>query len=80
MHFGRREVLTRSEAMEVEYDQPLAYVDPGPTVPGAEPTGDPTQPWGGWHCSVGGFTAPKMSTDPKFDGGQLRLSRGGGVG
>ena len=32
--------------MEVEYDQPLAYVDPGPAVPGAEPTGDPTQPWG----------------------------------
>ena len=32
--------------MEAEYDQPLAYVDPGPAVPGAEPTGDPTQPWG----------------------------------
>ena len=31
--------------MEAEYDQPLAYVDPGPAVPGAEPTGDPTQPW-----------------------------------
>ena len=47
MHFGRTEVLARIEAMEVEYDQPLAYVDPGPAVPGAEPTGDPTQPWGG---------------------------------
>ena len=46
MHFGRREVLARIEATEVEYDQPLAYVDPGPAVPGAEPTGDPTQPWG----------------------------------
>ena len=30
--------------MEVEYDQPLAYVDPGPAIPGAEPTGDLTQP------------------------------------
>ena len=46
MHFGRREVLARIEAMEVEYDQPLAYVDPGPAVSGAELTGDPTQPWG----------------------------------
>ena len=46
MHFGRREVLARIEAMEVEYDQPLAYVDPGPAIPGAEPTGDLTQPWG----------------------------------
>ena len=46
MHFGRREVLARIEAMEVEYDQPLAYVDLGPAVPGAELTGDPTQPWG----------------------------------
>ena len=46
VHFGRREVLARIEAMEVEYDQPLAYVDPGPAVPGAEPIGDPTQPWG----------------------------------
>ena len=39
-------MLARIEAMEVDYDQPLAYVDPGPAVPGAEPTGDPTQPWG----------------------------------
>ena len=31
--------------MEVEYDQPLAYVDPRPAVPEAEPTGDSTQPW-----------------------------------
>ena len=46
MHFGRREVLSRIEAMEVEYDEPLAYVDLGPIMPGDEPTGDPTQPWG----------------------------------
>ena len=46
MHFGKREVLSRIEAMEVEYDEPLAYVDPGPTMPGDEPTGDPSQPWG----------------------------------
>ena len=46
VHFGKREVLARIEGMEVEYDQPLAYVDPGPAVPEAEPTGDPTQPWG----------------------------------
>ena len=32
--------------MEVEYDEPLAYVDPGPAMPGDEPTGDPSQPWG----------------------------------
>ena len=80
MHFGWREVLARIEAMEVEYDQPLAYVDPGPAVPGAEPTGDPTQPWGDGIVVWGGFTAPKMSTDPKFNGRQLRLSRGRGVG
>ena len=46
MHFGKREVLSRIEAMEVEYDEPLAYVDPGPAMPGDEPTGDPSQPWG----------------------------------
>ena len=66
--------------MEVEYDQPLTYVDPGPAMPGAEPTGDLTQPWGGWYCCMGGLAAPAMSTDPELDGRQLWFSRRGGVG
>ena len=32
--------------MEEEYDEPLVYVDPGPPVPGAAPTADPSKPWG----------------------------------
>ena len=46
IHYGKREVLSRIEAMEEEYDEPLAYVDPGPAVPGAAPTADPSMPWG----------------------------------
>ena len=80
MHFGKREVLSRIEAMEVEYDEPLAYVDPGPAMPGDEPTGDLSQPWGDGIVVWGGFAAPKVSADPKFDGRQLPLSRRGGVG
>ena len=45
IHYGKREVLARIEAME-EYNEPLVYVDPGPAVPGAGPTGDPSKPWG----------------------------------
>ena len=32
--------------MEEEYDVPMAYVDPGPAIPGAAPTSDPDKPWG----------------------------------
>ena len=32
--------------MEVEYDVPMAYVDPGPAIPGAAPTSNPDKPWG----------------------------------
>ena len=39
-------MLSRIEAMEEEYDEPLVYVDPGPAVPGAAPTVDPSMPWG----------------------------------
>ena len=45
IHYGKREVLARIEAMEEEYNEPLVYVDPGPAVPGAGPTGDPSKPW-----------------------------------
>ena len=46
IHYGKREVLSQIESMEEEYDEPLAYVDPGPAVPGAAPTADPSEPWG----------------------------------
>ena len=46
IHYRKREVLSWIEAMEGEYDEPLAYVDPGPAVPGAAPTADPSMPWG----------------------------------
>ena len=46
IHYGKREVLSRIEAMEEEYDEPLVYVDPGPAVPGAAPTADSGEPWG----------------------------------
>ena len=46
IHYGKREVLARIEAMENEYDEPLVYEDPGPAIPDAGPTGDPSKPWG----------------------------------
>ena len=66
MHFGRREVLARIEAMEVEYDQPLTYVDLGPAVPGAEPTGDPTQPWGDGIVVWGASQLQRCRQTPSF--------------
>ena len=46
IHYGKREVLARIEVMEDEYNELLVYEDPGPAVPGASPTGDPSKPWG----------------------------------
>ena len=46
IHYGKREVLARIEAMENEYNEPLVYEDPGPAIPNAGPTGDPSKPWG----------------------------------
>ena len=53
IHYGRKEVLARIQAMEDEYDVPMAYVDPGPTIPGAAPTSDPDKPWGEGITVVG---------------------------
>ena len=39
--------------MEDEYDVPMAYVDPGPAIPGAAPTSDPDKPWGEGITVVG---------------------------
>ena len=53
IHYGRKEVLTHIQAMEDEYDVPMAYVDPGPAIPGAAPTSDPDKPWGEGITVVG---------------------------
>ena len=44
VHYGKKEVLARIQAMEAEYDVSMAYVDPGPAIPGAAPTSDPDEP------------------------------------
>ena len=44
VHYGRKEILACIQVMEVEYDVPMAYVDPGPAIPGAAPTSDPDKP------------------------------------
>ena len=46
IHYGRKEVLARIQVMEDEYDVPMAYVDPGPAIPGAAHTSNPDKPWG----------------------------------
>ena len=48
IHYGRKEVLARIQAMEDEYDVPMAYVDPSPA-----PTSDPDKPWGEGITVVG---------------------------
>ena len=53
VHYGRKEVLAHIQAMEEEYDVPMAYVDPGPAIPGAAPTSDPDKPWGEGITVVG---------------------------
>ena len=45
IHYGKREVLSRINAMEQEYEQILSWEEPGPTVPGAAAT-EPNKPWG----------------------------------
>ena len=45
MHFGKREVLSRINAMELEYDKVLHWVDPGPAIPGEAAKSSKT-PWG----------------------------------
>ena len=53
IHYGKKEILARVQAMEAEYDVPLAYVDPGPAIPGAVPTSGPDEPWGEGITVVG---------------------------
>ena len=45
IHYGKREILARIDAMEPEYEQLLSWEDPGPAVPGEDTTG-PDKPWG----------------------------------
>ena len=53
VHYGKKEVLACIQAMEAEYDVPMAYVDPGPAIPGAAPTSNPDEPWGEGITVVG---------------------------
>ena len=69
VHYGRKEVLACIQAMEEEYDVPMAYVDPGPAIPGAAPTSNLDKPWGGrhyygWSCStLKGRITPSLMAD-----------------
>ena len=45
MHFGKREILSQINAMELEYDEVLHWVDPGLAVPGEAAMSSET-PWG----------------------------------
>ena len=64
VYYGKREVLARIDNMEDEYDQPMTYIDPGPTVPSAAPTGDPSQPWGD-EIVVVGTAHPRKADRPQ---------------
>ena len=52
--------------MEDEYDQPMTYVDPGPALPGAASTGDPSQPWGDGIVVVGTAQPQKGKQTPSL--------------
>ena len=45
IHYGKREILARIDAMEPEYEQLLSWEDPGPAVLGEDAT-EPNKPWG----------------------------------
>ena len=45
VHFGKREILSRIDSMETEYEEVLSWVDPGADGAGASSSSS-TSPWG----------------------------------